>query len=402
MRNARRYLIMAIIGLAFSMNGIALPIAYDSLTVSLITCYPGPQTYELYGHTAIRVKMQDDSGNRIDETFNYGAFDFNSPNFTYRFVKGTAMYMVVHYPFEYFLPEYMERGSKVVEQTLNLPKDKKNELLQLLLENCKPENREYRYDYIRDNCSTRPRDIIEAVVGESLEYNVAASGNKTYRNMMHDYDRNYAWQSFGIDLALGAELDEAADIRQQMFAPIYLEKALDKATYVDEEGNRVRLVSKTDTLCDGPDSGAILSPTPWWATPTALACMLLFAAMVATVADIRRRKVSRIFDTVMYLCYFSGGCIIWFLVFESVHAATGNNYNALWLHPFYIVPALLLWIKSARKVLYWYQIINFALLILTIAGWSMATQQGDTAIAVLMTVPAVRQFSYIYINHNQR
>ena len=87
--------------------------AADEPVVSLITCYPGQNIYELYGHTELRVR-----GSGYDWVFNYGTFDFRAPNFIYRFVKGETDYMLAGYPSSYMLVGYERR--KVVEQVLNL------------------------------------------------------------------------------------------------------------------------------------------------------------------------------------------------------------------------------------------------------------------------------------------
>ena len=83
--------------------------AADEPVVSLITCYPGQNIYELYGHTELRVR-----GSGYDWVFNYGTFDFRAPNFIYRFVKGETDYMLAGYPSSYMLVGYERR--KVVEQ----------------------------------------------------------------------------------------------------------------------------------------------------------------------------------------------------------------------------------------------------------------------------------------------
>ena len=49
----------------------------------------------------------------------------------------------------------------MTEQVLNLTSEEKLALNQALEENYQPENRVYRYNYFYDNCSTRPRDILE-------------------------------------------------------------------------------------------------------------------------------------------------------------------------------------------------------------------------------------------------
>ena len=53
-------------------------IVKDTLCISILTCSPGQEVYELYGHTALRVKniSRDE-----DWVFNYGVFSFNKPNF---------------------------------------------------------------------------------------------------------------------------------------------------------------------------------------------------------------------------------------------------------------------------------------------------------------------------------
>lgn len=50
---------------------------------SLLTVAPGNEVYELDGHTGLRYRGTDGT----DFVVNWGVFDFNSPNFLYRFVK---------------------------------------------------------------------------------------------------------------------------------------------------------------------------------------------------------------------------------------------------------------------------------------------------------------------------
>ena len=85
--------------ICLASDSIPLPSSVKDLTVSLITCYPGEEIYELCGHSAIRVR-----GEGIDSVWNYGIFDFNQPNFVYRFVKGETDYKGASYPFRYFMP----------------------------------------------------------------------------------------------------------------------------------------------------------------------------------------------------------------------------------------------------------------------------------------------------------
>ena len=141
----------------------------DSVVVSLITCWPGSEVYELCGHEALRVRGWQ-NGVPVDTVWNYGVFDFNEPNFVYRFVKGETDYMLAGYPFAWFLPEYEATHRRVVEQDLNLTGEEAERLVAMLQKEGRPENRTYRYNYVRDNCSTRILDRIDSVAGKPVIY----------------------------------------------------------------------------------------------------------------------------------------------------------------------------------------------------------------------------------------
>lgn len=372
--------------------------AADSLVkVSVVTCYPGPEVYQLYGHTAIRVQYLG-----YDIAYNYGVFDFRAPNFLYRFVKGDAEYMLAAYPFNRFMVDYEFRHSKVVEQKLNIDEEKAHYLLDLLQENAREENRYYKYDYINDNCSTRPRDILEKVIGPKLEYGNPADSTLTFRKIMRGYEHNYPWQSFGIDLALGYGIDKPIDYRQYFFAPIYYEKALAEATYVNGNGQRVPVVSATEILLEGSDQGNILAGTPIWESPMAFALLVLAISLCVTSYSLKHNRIMRGFDALIFSVYGLAGCVIFFLIFVSEHAATSPNLVGLWLNPFYFIPVILLFINRGKKFLYCYQFINFALLlVLTLGGWCLP-QHWNVAFYPLIVALIARQLNYIiYYRRNE-
>ena len=85
----------------------------DSADVYLITCAPGTASYSIYGHTALRISMQS---TQFDMVYNWGIFDFSTPNFVYRFAKGKLDYMLGAYSYERFLEEYVAEGRAVWSQ----------------------------------------------------------------------------------------------------------------------------------------------------------------------------------------------------------------------------------------------------------------------------------------------
>ncbi|MDE6479325.1 MAG: DUF4105 domain-containing protein [Muribaculaceae bacterium] len=310
----------------------------EDLTVSIVTCDPGPDVYELCGHAAIRIRSE-----KMDSVWNYGIFDFTSPNFIYRFCKGETDYMVYGYRFERFMPAYVRRGSRVTEHVLSLSQEEAGELRKLLQVESLPENRIYRYNYVRDNCATRPwkrinqateRDI---TLPDTLYY-------PTFRSEMRHFHRNYPWYQFGIDLALGSGLDFPLAKDEDIFAPPVLAAKIAQGRIGDQP-----LVKETNVIFPG-FYDATLPPTPWYLTPMA-AGMLMFVISLGTMfAYIFRKKLWKWWIFIYFLVAGIGGIIVTFLVFVSEHEATSPNLLIFWLNPLQLIVAIGLWLRSWRKI----------------------------------------------------
>ena len=107
----------------------------DSIRFSLLTCAPGSEIYALFGHTALRYQNFSD---QTDLVFNYGMFSFNTPHFVFRFVKGETDYQLGATDYAHFAAEYAFDGRSVWQQTLNLSKEEKAELIRLRSGNSLP------------------------------------------------------------------------------------------------------------------------------------------------------------------------------------------------------------------------------------------------------------------------
>ncbi len=379
--------------LALARGGVQERYVQDNIIVSLVTYYPGSLEYELYGHAGIKVDFADGKG----IFYNYGIFDFNAPNFVYRFIKGETDYKVAGYSTEYMLRGYSRR--KVVEQVLNLSQEQARMAYEYLANNALPWNATYRYNYVYDNCSTRPRDIIELASGGTVEY-PAMRDTVTFREMMHRYNANYSWSQFGIDISLGTGLDKTLTYREQMFVPMALMEACAGATIV-RDGERVPLVAETKVLNEGDEDGDILPPTPWFLTPLFLFGIMLLVVILFTCRDVKRGKVTRWLDSLMYGVMSIEGLVLYFLIFVSTHEATSPNWNGVWMNPFYLLPAVLIWIKSAKTLLYCYHFVNFVVLIALLLGWYWIPQVSNAAFFPLILCSALRSANYILI-HRKR
>ena len=109
--------------------------------VSVITCGPGTELYSTFGHSAFRIK---DPVNGLDRVYNYGTFNFNTPNFYVKFARGKLLYELRAYNFGNFLRGYQEENRWVKEQVLNLKNDQVQQVFDFLENNANPENRAYK------------------------------------------------------------------------------------------------------------------------------------------------------------------------------------------------------------------------------------------------------------------
>lgn len=373
-------------------------LAAETPRISLITCHAGPEIYELCGHSAIRVQYP---ASGIDYAVNYGLFDFDSPNFVYRFVKGETDYMVGAHPYTAFIDNYARQGRKVVEQELALTPAQAGRLVALLEENLRPENRVYRYNYVLDNCATRCIDIMEKAIGDTITFDPEAVEDTegwSFRDEMRHYHRNYPWYQLGIDLALGSDIDRPISVREKSFAPEMMELLFAQAAVVDSTGQFMPLVSSAVIVSDDADSTPVDGPTPWYLSPL-FVFWLAFAVIAAiSVSDIRRHRHGRITDTILFSLFGLAGCLIFFLVVVSEHYATSPNWLIVWLNPLCFCGAVLPWIRKCGSIAIYYHILNFAALFLLLALWNLTGQGFNWAFLPLILSDMVRSATYIYIS----
>ncbi|NJL76900.1 MAG: DUF4105 domain-containing protein [Saprospiraceae bacterium] len=139
----------------------------DSVRISLVTGSPGKDLYAQFGHSAIRV--QDFKYNQ-DLVFNYGTFDFDTPNFYWKFVRGKLEYILSVGATSRMIPYYEREGRSLTEQEIQLDSAQQQRVLRILSFNYQPENRGYLYDFFFDNCATRIRDVFENELAPNFTY----------------------------------------------------------------------------------------------------------------------------------------------------------------------------------------------------------------------------------------
>lgn len=371
--------------------------AHAELKVSVITCWPGQEVYELYGHTALRIQGTDNLGAPFDSVWNYGVFNYSEPNFVGRFVMGEMMYQVAGYPFAWFMPEYVGAGRRVEEQTLDLTQPQAEALRHALQVNCLPQNRVYLYDYVKDNCSTRVWDKLDSAAG-GIEI-PAGQPYPTYRQAMRAFHSHYPWYSLGIDLALAYPIDTAINNADQLFLPLVLHDKLAGAKLADGRP----AVASTQVLNNGiPD--ATLSPTPWYAGPIFAGWLLLACALAYVAYCWRSRRLLNWLEAIFFGLVGVAGCVIAFLVFVSVHRAASPNLLLTWINPLALLVPALIWNRRTRPVAVAYMIAQAIALAFVAILWPFQTQCGNPAMLPVALTELTLSIAYagLYLQKRNR
>jgi len=353
----------------------------DSADVYLITCAPGNETYSIYGHTALRINVR---GTGIDRVYNWGIFDFSTPNFAFRFAKGRLDYMLGAYDYDRFVNEYIAEGRAVWSQALNLTTAEKEKLFALINENLKPENVKYRYDFFFDNCATRIRDILIASASDTIIFPVKEK-QLTFRQLIDPKQKVLPWIDFGADMLLGLQADRKASPADEMFLPSYLKDNL-TASFIVHNNMREPVVGEPVTVVDLPPA----SPKgPAWMPLLVFSLVLLFVILVTFVPG--NPLPGHITDIILYIIYSVLALLLIFTNFFSEHDALHFNLLILGINP--LIPVLSGYILAGKKAV---MLSRIALIIslLWIPVSLIAGQGINPALIPLVLIIIVRLFKH--------
>ena len=344
--NIFRTLFIALVGLFAVTTASAQDedsLSMDSIEIGLLTCSPHEEIYSQFGHTAIRIH---DLRNNADWIFNYGVFNFNTPHFVTRFIFGLTDYELGIAPTMPFLQYYADWGSQVTEQVLNLTPKEKQKIIEALTINYRPENRIYRYNFLYDNCSTRPRDIIEHNLDGKVTYHPRPDYTPTYREIIHEHTARHSWVTYGIDILLGIKADQKTTMREQEFLPENLRYDFDHAT-IGRNGKHEPLVKERRELVP---PGVQIIQEDFFLSPTTCSILLLVLSLLVFAYEHFRKKVLHIFDILLMLMTGLTGLVLFIMIF-SEHPTTSFNLQILILNP---LSLLFIWPVLKRRRTIWF------------------------------------------------
>ena len=318
--------LLLLFGLFTSSQLIAQDSTKGALQVSILTCAPGEDVYTAWGHTAIRII---DSAKQTDIVFNFGTFDFNTPNFLVEFVKGNLNYFLSADNFQNFILEYQYYGRSIKEQVLILTDAEKINWQNALLKNLEGNNRYYLYNFITDNCTTRVKDGFYQFASTQ----VPPSTIKSYRTHVVEapYQQGIPWIGLGIDVLLGAVSDKAPSAIQAGFLPdLLFDQLAAQPGYIESTQNyeftKAVPVKPTD---------------PVYYIVGLIFLYLFVGRWNARWAVMAAKSI----DLILLFIFGLGGLLLAYMSLFSKHTACHNNFNIAWIHPFYFIALILYFIK---------------------------------------------------------
>lgn len=275
--------------------------------VSVITCGTGNESYSLFGHTAIRVL---DTDNGIDMVYNYGAFDFDTPNFVMKFIKGDLQYFAVAHSYIDFLEQYRYEKRSVYQQELRIPSPLKQQLYDNLTTSLASGESHYTYKFIDKNCTSMVVDILNSTL------DTAAIVKKTdtdisYRTILYPYFDGHFYEKLGTSVIFGTKVDR---LGTQIFLPFELQKSLAKVSFQNQP-----LAPENKTLLEYKKE----TPRSWWNNAYTYVLFLGFIVLI------NNKKSDLFYLSIMGVL----GLFFVFVGFYSLHLELSNNYNALLFNP---------------------------------------------------------------------
>jgi len=345
--------------------------ANDNITISLLTCSSGKETFSAWGHSAIRIV---DSVANIDVVYNFGLFDFDTPNFYLKFVKGRLNYMLGVHSTQQFYMSYFRENRQIIEQKLNLTHQVEIKIIRRLEYLYKPENRYYLYSFVGKNCTSELRDLILENVETNLKNELT---NKTPRRQINEFLHDRLWLKFGMSLIMGYKVDQKINKFETMFLPDYLYHGLNEL-----KTNNQPLV----------ESENIFNPvkTEKKSYPFLISPVFVLSILFLVTIFIQ----SPYFQNSILLIVGITGFVIFVVSLFSEHPELKYNLNYLWINPLYII-TVLLGALNKNKAKYYITLFLQFLSIVIVFIWLFNIQDYNIAFFPLLFILSLLNFRII-------
>jgi hypothetical protein len=303
--------------------------------LEVLTMAPGDALYSRWGHSGLRIRSEDPP---MDLVYDYGRFRLELP-FLWTYLTGRTMYWLGKRSWEKTRARYEDReGRAIVAQEIAVPPEVAARIAERLREEALPENREFPYDTLDNNCSTRLRDLLDEEVfhGALRRTTEGLPSGVTARDVSGEHLRGQPWQRAVVNLVWGRSWDRPMSVWETMGAPNRFSAALEELGrgahgFRAPEGVVIGpSVARTDLEYPTYDEPAD-SDLRWWLL-YALAFLLCFLAPALWTAWVPGRWLHGAASLAWSLAAGGAGLVVWVLLLNPSPAYQGN-LNAAAFHP---------------------------------------------------------------------
>jgi hypothetical protein len=292
------------------------------------------------------------------------------------------------------LRSYQAADRTIEAQELDLTPAQRWGMLNRLRHNALPENRGYLYDYFWDNCSTRVRDAIDAVVGGRVKAAGAAPGTMTLRDHALRMTSDPLWEYVGLYFGLGRLTDAPLTVWQEAFLPEKLRDLL-RLVRIERDGAPVPLVRSERVIFAARRPPPPAQPPRW--TPWFAVLGLMLGGVMAGLGWLGRdRRAARAalgaLSALLGLVLGMLGLVLVLLWTATTLRAAHANANILLCAPWAIallpagVGVAVGW-ESAKRVAFWIAASALALAVAGLAAKVLPGRCQDNAAFLALLLP---------------
>ena len=338
----------------FLIVSVTTTYSNEKIEISLLTCSEGKEAFTIWGHSALRII---DHNQNQDLVYNFGLFDFNTPNFYLKFTQGKLKYKLgLHYS-QNFFESYKNENREIIEQKLNLSDKEKSAIINELNYLYRPENRYYYYSFVGKNCTSELRDII--IDNTTNDFDRNSLTKKSYRQELNEYLTYRPWLKLGMCLIMGYKVDKKTTQFESLFLPYYLCYAL--RDIKTELGKPLILEEKVHFKTNQHKKSY-----PFYFHPLFILSILSLVYIL-----VRSKSLQKSFILIIGMI----GLLMLALIFYTEHYELKLNFNILWCSPLYLVVALLSKKNLSKKKTL--SFINLIVMLLIIPIWLLKIQQFE-------------------------
>ncbi len=345
------------------------------LAITLVTFSPGDSLVEWWGHTSFVVEDKRLNHARL---YNFGMFgpkEGDTVGFVKDFAKGRLIFWVADDSAQGTFSFYKNQLKRDVRlQELDLEPDEAMAVAKSLGTNVLPENRMYRYHHYNDNCSTRPRDIIDAAIGGQLKAATSGPSRMTLRQHTLRYSMVNPPMSLVLDYLQADSLDKPITGLQDAYLPDELEMQV-QALQVKRADGTTRPLVKTQRTWFKSDRPPPPATAPNWIFYELLVGLFL-AGLAHGLGHWGRdgKKLPRVllglYTSLIGLVLGILGLALGFLMTATDHDVTFGNENIFQanLLTFALFPLGLMLTWGAKRAAKWNRAVWTALAAISVLG----------------------------------